>query len=137
MLLLVFQLSHTLTGVREGKTSSRPPALSTFPDQERRFNVIVCGVTECPKGVSRADRAKHDLNEVISLFCVLDGGVRVESVRDHFRLGKYNSQSTKPRHIFVKLTRVQEVSSILSNRSNAPSPLNVKPDLPPLVRQLF
>ena len=108
------------TGVGEGKTSRRHPALTTFPDQERRFNVIMCGVTECPKGVSRADRAKHDLNEVMSLFGVLDGGVRVESVRDHFRLGEYNSQSTKPRHILVKLTRVQEVSSILSNRSNAP-----------------
>lgn len=122
-----------------GSSSSTVPPIGqhqvTQPlDNERRFNIVVGGIKEAPSGLPRRERGKHDLKEVMSLLSKLDESVQEASVRDHFRLGKFNPKSSRPRRILVRLTRAQEVSSILSSCVKAPSPLSVKPDLPPQAR---
>ena len=60
---------------------------------ERRFNVVISGVKECPKGTSRTDRLKHDFNEITTLISSLDLQTGLRTVRDHLRLRKFHPKS--------------------------------------------
>lgn len=119
-----------------GKNDYRsPPVSASIPSFERRCNVIIGGVGESPRGTSRVNREKHDFDEIMTLISSLDSQIGAGSVRDHLRLGKFNPKSTRPRQILVRLTRVPEVSSILSKRGNIQTPLSVRPDLSPYDRR--
>ena len=51
------------------------------------------------------------------------------SVRDCSQLGEFKVNSRYPRPILVKLTRSVDVHSILSQRSNLPEGIVIKPDM--------
>lgn len=63
------------------------------------------GVDECDKGTLRSDRQAEDLEKVISILSSLKLTLDSQSVRGHFRLGKYADNQTRPRPIMVKLIR--------------------------------
>ena len=87
---------------------------------KRKFNVVVHGVKEAPQATPRYQRHKSDLNESLSILSIMNNEINPQSVRDCFRLGKFRTQSTRPRPILVKLNRAVDVTTVLSNRAQTP-----------------
>ena len=100
---------------------------------ECRFNLIVYGLPECPQGTPKQTRSSDDLQNVVSTLSSIYPTVDDTSVRDCFRLGKYNTDSTnRSRPLLVKLTRSRDVTNILLNRyklSDHPGIRIKRPDL--------
>ena len=57
---------------------------------------------ESPKGTSRRVREKHDFDKVLEVIPNLDSQINPSSVKDHLWLGKFDPESSHPRHILVK-----------------------------------
>ena len=101
------------------------------PIQDRKCNVVVYGIDECPQNTSRNARLQKDTDAVTKLFGSIEVTVEPSLILDCYRLGKYNPQKSKPRPILVKLQRAIDASSILANRGQLSSPIFIKPDLSP------
>ena len=82
-----------------------------------KFNVVVHGVKEA---TPRCQRHKSDLNESLAVLTILNNKINPQSVRDCFRLGKFKTQSTRPRPILVKQNHAVDVTTVLSNRAQTP-----------------
>ena len=107
-----------------------------FNNPDRKYNIVVYGIDECPKGLSKSDRFNYELTNVISTMSKIDSSINSQSIKDCFRLGKFIVQQKQPRPILVKFIRVTDVSSILSKCRNAfGSPIRIKPDMSPDERQ--
>ena len=37
------------------------------PNPEKKFNIVIYGINECPKGTTRSERLKSDLSKVVSV----------------------------------------------------------------------
>ena len=106
---------------------SKPP--NGILPGDRKFNVIIFGLKECPKGTPRPDRYKSDLNESISIMTKVNTDINPHSIRDCLRLGKYNTQAKRPRPLLIKLNRVVDASNLLYNKDRTPVGITIKPDL--------
>lgn len=117
--------------------TSRPAAnsestnvnLKTSSQHDRKYNVVVFGITEPPSGSSLFARAAKDTDNVTKLFETINPDFCSTTLRDCFRLGRYKKDQTRPRPILVKLNRTVDVANILSNRDKYPNEINIKPDL--------
>ena len=98
---------------------------------DRKFNIILYGVDECPQGTSRADRFESDLDQAVSVLSTIESTVQPQSIKDCYRLGKFSHQKTRPRPILIKFIRITDVSKILSKRGLLSRPYLVKPDMSP------
>ena len=78
-----------------------------------------------------ATRIKNDTTEVSKLFSSLDSQITFTSIRDCFRLGKFVTNSKRPRPLLVKLNRSADVMSLLSLKTSLPNSIVFKPDLSP------
>ena len=90
--------------------------LSVNSTKERKFNIVLYGIDECPEGTRKHDRVTQDHKSVVDVITVLDSSLDQHSVRDCFRLGKYSKENHRPRPVLVKLACAQNVTSLLSNR---------------------
>ena len=81
---------------------------------DRKYNIVVYGIDECPKGLNKSDRFNYELTNVVSTMSKIDSSFNSQSIKDCFRLGKYSAQQKQPRPILVKFIRITDVSSILS-----------------------
>lgn len=99
--------AHTQTA---GSTNKKD-----YPKQDRKFNLILFGVTECEKGTLRHRRISSDTESVAGILAAVDPDFSAQSLRDSFRLGKYQEERSRP--ILVKLTRSSDVASVLSKRA--------------------
>ena len=69
-----------------------PVQHSCQPD--RKFNVVIYGIEECPKGTPKHERFNRDLENITVISSVdTDGSIQPQSIRDHFRLGKFKNSS--------------------------------------------
>ena len=102
---------------------------------DKKFNVIVYGIDECPRGTPKQSRFKSDLNRVVSVLSEIDNSVQSQSISDIYRLGKYTLERKHPRPILVKFIRVTDVSRVLSKRGLLHHPVFIKPDLTPDLRR--
>jgi len=109
-------------------TITRHPTKSAVSPNDRKCNIVVFGVEECPQNTVRSAHIVRDTKEVSKIFASIN--VHIE-ILDCFRLGKFKSQQTRPRPILVKLHRAIDAASILANRSSVASPVFIKPDLSP------
>ena len=118
---------QTPTATTEPKT--KPPSRGIHPG-ERKFNVVIYGVAECPKATPRPERQKSDLANCLTAVSELNADNDSHSIRDCLRLGSYNklSQSSRPRPILLKLNRAVDVTTILANRALAPQGITIEPD---------
>ena len=67
---------------------------------------------------------------VISAFSKLESPpIDESSIKDCYRLGKYNPEANRPRPVLVKFLRYTDASSILNSKSKFSKPVFVKPDL--------
>ena len=102
----------------------------TKPD--RKYNIVVYGIEECPSGTPISERNRHDINETLSIFSKLDSAIQHFPIKDSLCLGKYKNDSQRPpRPVLVKMNRLMDASSILSKRSDLPNGIFVKPDMTP------
>lgn len=102
---------------------------------DRKFNVIVFGIDECSKGTSKHVRLESDLSSVVSVLSGLNSNIHSQSIKDIYRLGKFNRERKHPRPLLVKFIRAADVSSILSKRGSLHHPVFIKPDLTPEQRR--
>ena len=88
--------SHGLSSYRYG------PSRNGVSD--KKFNVVLFGVSESPHGTPRNTRNLQDLNSVISVLSDIEGDSNITcSVRDCQHLGRYNFSSIRPRPVLVTL----------------------------------
>ena len=95
--------------------------------------MVLFGVDECGRGISRFDHQKFDLDNVVSVLSSIVPSIQSQSIEDSLRLGKFNS-SSRPRPILVKFIRSVDVTNILANRWSLFPPYSLKPDLSPTER---
>ena len=112
------------------KTSATPAA------RDRKCNIILYGLQECPKGTIRSVRTKQEVEKVMEIFASIDKDVGPQSIRDCFRLGKYKEPNSRPRPVLVKMNRSIDVINLLAVHRNPPDHLTIKPDLSPEEREL-
>ena len=125
------ELLHPIKG---HPTSQQPQShhgsksLSSVSD--RKFNIVIFGVSELSDCSSRFLRHDHDFQGVSLILSNLElGPNRSSSIRDCHRLGKYVSSSVRPRPLLVQLNSTADVSKVLSKRHSVPSSISIKPDL--------
>lgn len=137
-------IQSKLTTKSKSESSPNPPAqqshskpkVHSFPDVQRKFNIVIYGVTEQDNGTPRHQRLIHDNNEVAKVISKVDPSISETSIQDCMRLGKYNVDKRRP--ILVKLSRSCDVSSILANRykhKTLPG-IAIKPDMSPKERMI-
>lgn len=107
---------------------SFPPNRLVRENDDRKFNVIVYGVEECPRGTARSDRFLNDINKVSDVFSSVDASIDSRAVKDLFRLGGFKSNMSRPRPILVKFVRCSDAHSILSKVRELSPPYSIKPD---------
>ena len=64
--------------------------------QDCKFNVVVYGIDECPKGTPRHEHSGLDLSNVAKTITKVDENVNPLSIPDLRRLGKYQELSSRP-----------------------------------------
>ena len=96
---------------------------------DKKFNVVLYGVDECPSGTSKVDRFESDLASVVSVLSTIDSNIQYQSIKDCYRLSKFSLQGTRPRPILIKLIRISDVSKILSKKGLLSRPHSIKPDM--------
>ena len=70
--------------------------LKSSSRQDRCCNLVVTGISECPQGTCRTERALHDQDSIISVLSPLCPSLATHSIRDLLRLGKYNVHGSRP-----------------------------------------
>ena len=96
---------------------------------DKKPNVVLYGVEECPPRTSKADRFESDLASVVSVLSTIDSNIQPQSIKDCYRLGKFSLQETCPRPILVRMIRISDVSKILSKKRLLSRPYSIKPDM--------
>ena len=96
-----------------------PPRRSTVQSVtgrhiDRKFNIVVYGLQECPNGSPRHVRISKDMDSVCGAIQSLCPNLSDQSICDCSRLGKYSETRSRP--VLVKLARSCDVSLILSSR---------------------
>jgi len=76
-------------------------------------------------------QSQSDLTSVVSLLSGVDNSIQSQSIKDVYRLGRFNSDPERPRPILVKFVRAADASSVLSKKGSLSRPLVIKPDLSP------
>ena len=126
-------LTPSYASVAQAKRSSRANIASSaavFHNQsDRKFNVVLYGISENPKGTKKSLRQIRDFESVSSIVNAVDSDISGHSIRDCTRLGKFSESHTRPRPILVKLNCKRDVISILTNRTKLATGIFVKPDM--------
>jgi len=111
-------------------------ASATVQQADRKSNLVIYGISECPNGTSRPDRVKHDMDKSVSILSKVNNDINSNSVRDCLRLGRYKKDQNRPRPLLLKLNRVVDVISVLSNLgANQDKSISIKPDMTPEEKQ--
>ena len=103
---------------------------------DRKFNVVIYGVEECPSGTRKASRLKDDMDKVVTALSKVDNSIESRSLRDAYRLGRFSTDKKQPRPLLVKFIRAADASSVLSNRDSLRNTtIFIKPDMSPIERK--
>ena len=104
--------------------------------RERKFNIVLYGMDECPKGTPKSNRLEEDLKNALSVILEVDQSITSHSIRGIHRLGKYSVEARKSRPLLVKFIRATDASSVLSKRrSSIGASVIIKPDMSPSERK--
>jgi len=98
---------------------------------DRRFNVVVYGIDECPTNTIRLACLKKDFDSVSSVFSGLGVTPDPGTIVDCYRLGRFKPQPSRPRPILVKFRSIIHVNQVLASKGSLLSPIFIKPDLSP------
>ena len=108
------------------QTESRPsvPNTKNTISSDHKYDIVIYSIKECPGGTLRSECSKHDVNDALSIFSMVDNNLHPLSIRDCLQLGKY--KELYPRPILTKINRLIHVSSISSKCSDLPPGITVK-----------
>ena len=109
--------------------ASKPTSNTIDNSVDRKFNIVIYGVKESPKGTQKNARTKLDIDSCVQILKQANDDISVQSIRDCLRLGKYNPTETRPRPLLAKLSHVFDVDTVLYNRSKITNGIQVKPDM--------
>ena len=111
-------------------TASHDTTPTSKPSQlDRKSNIVLSGIKECPKGTGKLDHFKQDLNNVVYVLHSVDPDFVKQNIQDCFRLGKFKENATCPRSILIKFYRPLDAMSLLSTKSSLPNGIVLKPDM--------
>lgn len=133
------QVGASYAAVAATPVSISPPTTTHVVQRlrpDRRFNLVIYGIKESPKGTQRHIRSAHVIEAATSILSSVDSSITELSIRDCYRLGKYSEERCRP--VLATMNRSSEVTSVLANRrqlSHFPD-ISIKPDLPPEVRKV-
>ena len=131
---------HMPTSASPRSAPSKPPKPSLQRTRaDRKFNLVVYGVREQPKGSQRHIRSAQDEETITLILSCVHSPITEYSVSDCFRLGKYSENWCRP--VLTTLSRSNDVISVLANRlhlshSSQYPHLSIKPDLTPEARKV-
>ena len=108
---------------------TQDPPTKEVSQVDRKSNIVLSGIKECPKGTPKLDRFKQDLDNVADILHSVDTDFHKQNIRDCFRLGKFKENSTRPRSILIKFHRSLDAMSILSSKKSLPSGIVMKRDM--------
>ena len=74
--------------------SSGATASKSLPISDKKFNLVVYGITEHPPKTNRQTWLNNDLKCVLTCFSKIDNNIDSFAIKDYFRLGKYDSSSS-------------------------------------------
>lgn len=123
----------SITDPTSSSSTSAPSRTNTSKlpsnNPNKKFNILVYGINECPEGSTRHTRITKDMEDVTTVISKVDPSIPSNSIRDCVRLGKYTKRNCRP--ILVKLSRSCKVTGILANRKKlADTPgISIKPDM--------
>ena len=120
----------------QSSTSAQPSRSDNSNSLDRKFNVVIYGINECPRATPRATRINSDVKSCAEILRQANDDISHHSIRDCLRLGKFNSSSTRPRPILVKLARAIDATMVLYNRSRVSDGIKIKPDMSREEKQL-
>ena len=89
---------------------------SSSRNQDRKFNVIVKGLAENKPGTSRSVCQKLDLDKLSSALSSSTFSFDSSSVKDFYRLGKFQPDRRHPRPILIRFIRSVDASNLLLRR---------------------
>lgn len=118
--------THAQADVNQAANMSASANLARI---DRKFNLVVFGIEECPQRTAKHDRLTHDLSKVVDILSSIDDSINSSSIKDQLRLGKYSGQSERPRAVLVRMVRAADVTCILSRKGSLHSSHSIKPDL--------
>ena len=98
---------------------------------DKKYNIILFGVEESSVGTSRHEQMESDIDNVIEVVSSIDDSIQKHSIKDCFRLGKFNRTSDRARPILVRFVQTADVSRIMSKKALLKLPFFLKPDLSP------
>ena len=102
-----------------------------------KYNIVVHGIPERPKGTPRHKRLNEDFCEVNGILQNLDSNAQVKPcVRDCRRIGKYNESKSRSRPVLVTLNSTVEVANVLARSRSLTPPVTIKADLTPAERKV-
>ena len=123
------ETSITNKCTNDSKVMAQPKPKNGSSD--RKFNVVIHGISECPAGMPRFARVYKDLESVVSALSDIDPNIQSQSISDCFRLGQYKKAGHRPRPILVKVIRAADVTSLLMKRGSSSKCYRITPDLYP------
>ena len=113
--------------------ATTPPRTSAS-ESERKYNLVISGVAEYEKGSRKLERQTKDLEKVSSILSSLFDSISSDSIKDVYRLGKYNTDDNRPRQLLVKMIRASDVTAVLTRTSSLDRSIYIRRDLPREVR---
>ena len=125
------QVGHTVSGSASGDGSAPSPGSVSV---DRKFNIVVFGISECTHGSLRHERLSQDLLKISDFLKTIDPSFSGMSISDFRRLGKYSPESNKPRPLLVSFLRTSDVQNVLGHAHEVSSPYRVQPDRSPQER---
>ena len=124
--MLVLLAAHDATTDSSSNMQSRlTVTVKQDHNPDRKYNVVLYGIEECPQGTSKHARLQSDLKHVVSVMSKVDNTISSESIKDCYCLGKFNPNQSLPRPVLVKFIRVSDVSSILSKKGDFGHPFSI------------
>ena len=100
------------------------------PPVDRKFNIVIYGLRESPVNTNRHNRMQHDLDCLMTMFSELKlNNITHGSLKDFYRLGKYDPNKERPRPILVKFLRAFDASLVLSSKKALSPGVTIKPDM--------
>ena len=91
------------------KHSSRPVS-----SVDKKFNIVMYGLSECPKGSPRHERISYDTDLACKTIQSICPELREYAVCDCSRIGKYSEERARP--LIIKFARSRDAATVLANR---------------------
>jgi len=108
-------------------SKSQPTIPKPAPSLDKKFNVVVYGISKSPTSTSKHERI--DLDCLMRVFCELKLSIIHDSMKDFHRLGKFVQSNTHPYPIPVKFLRAFEATLVLSSKRSLSSGIAIKPGM--------